>query len=125
MGLEWSREANPAAAGEGISLHTVCHHAIYVDRSFNATEFMQSMDRIHRYGLDEYGNVICGLGEGGVDTTIEIIQCEDSVDDLVVQQNLARKQNAMYQWLDDPSLNPALGLLQPPFTRIELESLLR
>jgi len=115
--------ANPAAAGEGISLHTACHHAIYVDRSFNATEFMQSMDRIHRYGLDDDGNVICGIGEGGVETTIEILQCENSVDDLLVQPNLARKQAAMYQWLNDPSLNPALGLLNPPFTTLELESL--
>lgn len=117
--------ANPAAAGEGISLHTVCHHAIYIDRSFNATEFMQSMDRIHRYGRDENGNVICGLGEGGVDTTIEILQCLNSVDDKIVQRNLARKQSAMYDWLDDPSLNPVLGLLEPPFERIELESLLK
>lgn len=115
--------ANPAAAGEGISLHTACHHAIYIDRSFNATEFMQSMDRIHRYGLDEQGNVICGIGEGGVDTAIEILVCENSVDDLLVQPNLARKQAAMYRWLEDPSLNPALGLLNPPFTRVELDAL--
>ena len=33
--------ANPAAAGEGISLHEVCHHAIYLDRTFHATQFMQ------------------------------------------------------------------------------------
>jgi SNF2 family DNA or RNA helicase len=116
--------ANPAAAGEGISLHTVCHHAIYIDRSFNATEFMQSMDRIHRYGLDRERNVICGIDEGGVDTTIEIIQCTNSVDDLLVQPNLARKQQAMYEWLNDPSLNPALGRLNPPFTAIELDNLL-
>ena len=38
--------ANPAAAGEGISLHTVCHHAIYLDRSFNAAQSLQSEDRI-------------------------------------------------------------------------------
>ena len=117
--------ANPQAAGEGISLHTVCHHAIYVDRSFNATEFMQSMDRIHRYGLDQQGNVICGIGEGGVDTIIEILVCENSVDDLLVQPNLARKQTEMYRWLDDPSLNPALGALNPPFTRLELSRFFR
>lgn len=43
--------ANPAACSEGISLHRVCHHAIYVDRSFNAGHFLQSIDRIHRLGL--------------------------------------------------------------------------
>ena len=43
--------ANPAACAEGISLHTVCHHAIYLDRNYNAAQFLQSMDRIHRLGL--------------------------------------------------------------------------
>lgn len=43
--------ANPATAGEGISLHTVCHEAIYVDRNYIATQYLQSLDRIHRLGL--------------------------------------------------------------------------
>ena len=43
--------ANPAAAGEGIDLHTVCHHAIYADRSYVSTHYIQSIDRIHRLGL--------------------------------------------------------------------------
>ena len=43
--------ANPAAAGEGISLHTVCHNAIYLDRSYVSTHYLQSIDRIHRLGL--------------------------------------------------------------------------
>lgn len=44
--------ANPGACGESISLHDVCHDAIYVDRTFNAGQYMQSLDRIHRVGLD-------------------------------------------------------------------------
>jgi len=43
--------ANPMAASEGLSLHEVCHEAIYVDRSYNAAHFLQSIDRIHRLGL--------------------------------------------------------------------------
>ena len=43
--------ANPAACAEGISLHKVCHHAIYVDRTYNAAHYLQSVDRIHRLGL--------------------------------------------------------------------------
>ena len=43
--------ANPAACSEGISLHTACHDAIYVDRSYNAAHYLQSLDRIHRLGL--------------------------------------------------------------------------
>src|SRR5690606_9264712 len=43
--------ANPAATSEGISLHDVCHDAIYLDRTFNAGQYLQSVDRIHRLGL--------------------------------------------------------------------------
>lgn len=108
--------ANPAAAGEGISLHHVCHHAIYVDRTFHATEFMQSMDRIHRYGKDSNGDIICKK----YDTVIEILSCKNSVDDLI-QKNLGRKMTAMYEWLDDPTLNPQLGLLDPWISEQEIK----
>jgi len=43
--------ANPHAVGESISLHKACHNALYFEKSFNATHFLQSRDRIHRYGL--------------------------------------------------------------------------
>jgi SNF2 family DNA or RNA helicase len=107
--------ANPSAAGEGISLHDVCHHAIYVDRTFHATEFMQSMDRIHRYGRDENGDIICAKNE----TFIEILVCNKSVDQLI-HRNLARKMTAMYEWLNDPSLSPQLGLLEPWISEEEM-----
>jgi SNF2 family DNA or RNA helicase len=50
--------ATPASLSEAVSLHInnerkkVCSHAIYVDRNFNAAQYMQSMDRIHRLGMD-------------------------------------------------------------------------
>jgi SNF2 family DNA or RNA helicase len=108
--------ANPAAAGEGISLHDVCHHAIYVDRTFNATQFMQSMDRIHRYGKDSEGEIICQ----NIHTTIEILGCEHSIDQ-VVHENLRRKMDRMYQWLNDTSLSPQLSSLDPMISEVELE----
>ena len=43
--------ANPAAGGEGISLHQVCHNAVYIGRTYNAAHYLQSRDRIHRLGL--------------------------------------------------------------------------
>ena len=45
--------ANPFAVSESISLHKACHNAIYLERSFNAAHFIQSKDRIHRYGLPQ------------------------------------------------------------------------
>lgn len=84
--------ANPAAASEGVSLHRVCHHAIYLDRTFNAAHFLQSQDRIHRFGLP-----------ADQETTIEIVECRGTVDE-TVHQRLQTKINAMSDALDDPSL---------------------
>lgn len=84
--------ANPAAASEGVSLHTVCHHALYLDRTFNAAHFLQSMDRIHRLGLSR-----------DQDTTIEIVECSNSIDE-TVNGRLRAKINAMAAALNDTSL---------------------
>lgn len=84
--------ANPAAASEGVSLHTVCHHAIYLDRTFNAAHFLQSMDRIHRLGLRRDQT-----------TTIEVVECAESVDE-TVQWRLKTKIDAMAAALNDTSL---------------------
>lgn len=65
--------ANPFAVAESISLHKVCHNAIYLERSFNCAHFVQSKDRIHRYGLKE--DVITKyyylLSENSIDDTID------------------------------------------------------
>jgi SNF2 family DNA or RNA helicase len=84
--------ANPAAASEGVSLHRVCHHAIYLDRTFNAAHFLQSQDRIHRFGLPPEQ-----------ETTIEIVECRGTVDE-TVHQRLQNKINAMSDALNDPSI---------------------
>jgi SNF2 family DNA or RNA helicase len=43
--------ANPFAVAESISLHHGCHNAIYLERDYNCSNFIQSKDRIHRVGL--------------------------------------------------------------------------
>lgn len=85
--------ANPAAASEGISLHTVCQNAIYIDRSFNAAHYLQSEDRIHRLGLhrDQHPEV-------------EILECKASIDQ-VIDTRLRSKIDLMAQSLNDSSLN--------------------
>lgn len=45
--------ANPAAMSEGVSLHKCCHDAVYLDRTFNAGHYLQSLDRIHRLGMPD------------------------------------------------------------------------
>ncbi|MBL8763618.1 MAG: DEAD/DEAH box helicase [Phycisphaerae bacterium] len=84
--------ANPAACGEGISLHRVCHHAIYVDRTFNAAHFLQSVDRIHRLGLapDQL-------------TRVSVLEAEGTIDANIARR-LKEKIDVMATILDDPGL---------------------
>jgi SNF2 family DNA or RNA helicase len=84
---------NPAACGESISLHTVCHHAIYVDRIFNVAQYLQSEDRIHRLGLSPDQS-----------TTIELLVCPDTIDE-TVDVRLRAKVKRMGEVLEDPDLN--------------------
>lgn len=65
--------ANPAACAESISLHKVCHDAIYLDRTFNCGQYLQSLDRIHRIGLErnEIVNYHILLATGTIDQTID------------------------------------------------------
>lgn len=45
--------SNPVVLGESISLHKVCHNAIYFEQWYAAAPYVQSRDRIHRVWLDE------------------------------------------------------------------------
>lgn len=84
--------ANPQACGEGISLHRVCHNAIYLDRNFNAAHFLQSIDRIHRLGLPKT-----------IDTNVEILVSENTIDETLLLR-LNEKILAMGEILDDKYL---------------------
>lgn len=66
--------ANPFAVAESISLHKACHNAIYIERSFNAAHFVQSKDRIHRYGLKQgtVTNYYYILSKDSIDETIDV-----------------------------------------------------
>lgn len=90
--------ANPAAAGEGISLHMVCHDAIYLDRSYVSTHYLQSIDRIHRLGLPP-----------GTQTNIYIYQTKAPAGlgsiDYSVNRRLSTKIRALQQLLNDEDLH--------------------
>ena len=64
--------ANPFAVGESISLHKACKNAIYLERTFDAAHFIQSKDRIHRFGLkpDDRINYYYVLSDNATDRTI-------------------------------------------------------
>ena len=116
--------ANPAAGGEGISLHQVCHNAIYIGRTYNAAHYLQSRDRIHRLGLS-------------ADTTTRITIVENTAPnrvgsiDLSVRRRLETKVAAMAAILDDHDLRElalesdlADPTLDDGITRRDLEDLI-
>ena len=75
--------ANPFAVSESISLHKACHNAIYMERSFNAAHFIQSKDRIHRYGL-----------KPGTETNYYYLLSEESIDE-VIHNRLIEKETRL------------------------------
>lgn len=90
--------ANPAAAGEGISLHRICHNAIYLDRSYVSTHYLQSIDRIHRLGLPP-----------DIETNIHIYRTRAPATlgsiDMSVSRRLTKKIRNLQQLLDDSDLH--------------------
>lgn len=83
---------NPQTLGEGISLHRQCHNALYVDRTYNAGQYLQSIDRIHRRGLDK-----------DVVTEVKILKTKGSIDERV-DLRLSEKVAKLGEFLDDPNL---------------------
>ncbi|MGW2255443.1 DEAD/DEAH box helicase [Kitasatospora sp. NPDC001660] len=94
--------SNPATLGEGISLHQVCHDAVYVDRDFMAGRFLQSLDRIHRLGLDP-----------SVKTKVTVLAARDTIDE-VVEARLDQKLDFMGKILDDPAVQKLSDLQEEP-----------
>lgn len=84
--------SNPQTLGEGISLHQDCHEAIYVDRSYNAGLYLQSLDRIHRLGLSPEQ-----------ETTVYILQSVGSID-VRVGKRLEAKIDRLAFYLNDDGL---------------------
>ena len=92
--------ANPAAAAESISLHEQCNYALYLDRTYNAGQFLQSQDRIHRLiakdkEQQKYIEVFM----------LDLPWCAD----WRVHQALNRKIDNMAQFLNDGSLRSLEG----------------
>ena len=83
---------NPQTLGEGISLHMTAHEAVFMDRTYNAAQYLQALDRIHRLGLPKE-----------VKTTIHLLSSNASVDQRVASR-LEVKIGALSEMLDDPGL---------------------
>lgn len=84
--------ANPFAVAESISLHKACHNAIYLERNFNASNFLQSKDRIHRVGLKQTDkiNYYYILSENSIDETVHnrLIEKEKRMLSIIESQSI-------------------------------------
>lgn len=90
--------ADTAVCG-GINLHEVCHDAIYADRDYSATHYLQTIDRIHT--LDSPRDIetdiyifrsIAPAGIGSIDRS--------------VSRRLIEKTSGIKKILDDPDIQP-------------------
>lgn len=89
---------NPASCSESISLHRSCRNAIYLDRTYDCAQWLQSIDRIHRLGLPADAKV-------NVFVLRALVDGQSTVDDLV-QAALAAKESRMLQLLQGAQLAP-------------------
>jgi len=62
--------ANPAAAREGLTL-TEANVAIYLDRTFNLVDYLQSQDRIHRISQTQECEIVLLIARQTVDEFID------------------------------------------------------
>lgn len=90
--------ANPAACAESISLHKTCHNAIYYDLSYNCSQYLQSLDRIHRVG-----------GSENVEANYYFLQYKESID-TDIKHNLDVKTKKMLEIIDEDYVIYSLDL---------------
>jgi len=81
--------ANPFSVSESISLHKGCHNAIYLERDYNASNFLQSKDRIHRVGIGK-----------DIITRYFYLVSNDSIDE-VINNRLDKKIERMMKIIDE------------------------
>lgn len=96
--------ANPSAAREGLTL-TTARTAIYLDRTFNLVDFLQSQDRIHRLSQTKPCEIV-------------LLTAEETIDEFV-DFTLSQKQRlARYAQSDcDNISNEDLALQKPDLLR--------
>lgn len=83
--------ANPFAVGESISLHKACRNAIYLEKNFNAAMYIQSKDRIHRYGLEQDDKV-----------NYYYLLSENSIDEVIHERLLTKEERMLHLIESEP-----------------------
>ena len=84
--------AIPQACSESISLHKACHNAVYYDMNYNTSEFLQSLDRIHRVGGSEKNPVF-----------YHFLQYENSID-IKIYERVFEKADRQMRVIEEDNL---------------------
>lgn len=87
---------NPHTLAESVSLHSVCHDAVYFEYSYNLVHLLQSKDRIHRLGLQDgqytqYHYLMTDFQFNGNEISF----------DTKIYERLCEKENLMLEAIDD------------------------
>lgn len=93
---------NPHTLAESVSLHSVCHDAIYYEYSYNLVHLLQSKDRIHRLGLpsDQYTQYYF------LQSVFDNFDGEEFSMDNNVYNRLKEKEQTMLDAIDNHELEP-------------------
>jgi hypothetical protein len=89
---------NPSSCSESISLHRSCRNAIYLDRTYDCAQFLQSIDRIHRLGLPADAHV-------RIHILLATLDGRPTIDGLV-DASIGRKEAVMKHLLEGAELSP-------------------
>ena len=106
--------ANPFAVGESISLHKACRNAIYLEKSFNAAMYIQSKDRIHRYGLDKDDVV-----------NYYYLLSENSIDEVIHSRLLEKEERMLYLIEREPIPLLDMNIVQSNDVEDDFQSILK
>lgn len=104
---------NPQTLAESISLHDVCHDAVYFEYSYNLVHLLQSKDRINRLGLPD-----------GQYTQYHFLEMEFILDERIISldreihDRLKQKENVMLDAIENNQFE------QFPDTISEVEQML-
>lgn len=92
---------NPHTLAESVSLHTVCHDAIYYEYSYNLVHLLQSKDRIHRLGLPDNQYTQYYFLQSVFDNKGESFSMDSRV-----YERLKEKEKTMLDAIDNHELEP-------------------
>lgn len=104
--------ANPFAVAESISLHEECHNAIYLERNFDGARFLQSKDRIHRYGLPE-----------NVKTNYYYLVSENTISE-VIHRRLIEKEKILLRITESRDI-PLFSLLDDEMNESDIKAVIK